>query len=154
MLNVPKRKIGILTNFTNYTKLTEFTNFTYTTYNNTYKTKNNFEQVEYLKNFNKFSKKTFFLKYMQKKGIIPDPNAKPQPISEIKKSEGLNLKELLDEKNIQISFSDILRDYKYFKREYYSVDLNPPPKQSNLPFDKKDISFKKVFHYYFVQVIN
>jgi hypothetical protein len=132
MINESKRKIGRLTY--------------------TYINKTNFQHFDYFKNYNKLSKKTFFLKYMQSKGIIPDPKKKPESMTEIKKTEGLNLKELLDEKNIQINISDILKDYKYFKREYYTVDLNPPQEKPNLPFDRKDISFKKVFHYYFVQV--
>ena len=102
--------------------------------------------------FNKFTKNSFFLKYMHKKGLIPDPSIKNQKQDEIKKPESINLKELLDERNIQISMSDIVRDYKYFKREYYSIDLNPPPEKPNMPFDRKDITFKKVFHYYFIQV--
>jgi hypothetical protein len=118
MINESKRKIGRLTY--------------------TYINKTNFQHFDYFKNYNKLSKKTFFLKYMQSKGIIPDPKKKPESMTEIKKTEGLNLKELLDEKNIQ--------------REYYTVDLNPPQEKPNLPFDRKDISFKKVFHYYFVQV--
>jgi hypothetical protein len=95
-----------------------------------------------------FQNKGFFLKYMQTKGFIPDPNIKK---SELKKQEGVNLKELLDEKNIKITISDIITDYRYFKREYYSIDFNPKVNKPKLPFEVKDLTVKKFFHYYFIQ---
>lgn len=104
-----------------------------------------------LKNFNNFyffQNKGFFLKYMQSKGFIPDPNIKK---SELKKQEGVNLKELLDDKNIQITLSDIITDYRYFKREYYSIDLNQKVLKPKLPFEVKDLTVKKFFHFYFIQ---
>ena len=95
-----------------------------------------------------FQNKGFFLKYMQTKGFIPDPNIKK---SELKKQEGVNLKELLDEKNIKITISDIITDYRYFKREYYLIDLSPKVAKPKLPFEAKELTVKKFFHFYFIQ---
>jgi hypothetical protein len=96
-------------------------------------------------NFNKFSHKNFFLKFLENKGIISNSSSS----KEIIKKEFTDIKQLLDEKNIQITFSDIFKDYFYFRKEYYSVyydDRSDP----NLPFEKKDTNFKNVFHYFFI----
>src|SRR5690348_3427445 len=95
------------------------------------------------------NKRNFLLKYMLKKGWIPNEAYKK---TDVKSTEGVNLKELLDEKNIKIDFKDILTDYRYFRKEYFFKDLNAPQVKPTLPFEKKDVSFKTVFHYYFIKV--
>ena len=97
--------------------------------------------------FNKIQKKGFFLKYMQNRGWIPDPSQKAS-----KKVEGIDIKALLDEKNVKINISDILTDYKYFKREYYSIDFHREHEKKTLPFDSKSISWKNVIEYFFIKV--
>jgi len=71
------------------------------------------------------------------------------------------LKELLDEKKIRVSLSDIFRDYLYFRKEYYYFDEHTYlynhynnrradiDKETFLPFNSKTISLKKVYHYIF-----
>ncbi len=100
------------------------------------------------KKFLKFPNKTFFLKYMIKKGLIPDPKEKIP-----KQAESFDIKSLLDEKNVKISLRDIWTDYKYFKNDYYYVKVEPDKNAPLLPFDSKTISFKAVFEYLFIKVI-
>ena len=110
-----------------------------------------FLNIKFNNNLYTIKSKHFFLKYMQRRGIIPEVNiSKTKNKSEVQ--QGINLKELLDEKNIQINLSDIMTDYRYFKRDYYYIDLNPPKEKPNLPFDNKEISFKKIIHFYFIRV--
>jgi len=68
---------------------------------------------------------------------------------------------LLDEKKIKVKFSDILRDYLYFRKEYYYFDQNTYTynhynnrpneidKDTYLPFNSKTITFKKFFTFIF-----
>jgi hypothetical protein len=99
-------------------------------------------------------RKQFFLKYLEKKGMIKDTTVG-------KKEDKIDLKELLDEKNVKIKLSDIMTDYRYFKKEYYTYDgsayaepgdIQSPPPEPALPFTKKEMNFKKLFHYYFIKV--
>jgi len=73
----------------------------------------------------------------------------------------VDLKELLDEKKLRITFSDIVRDYLYFRKEYYYFDektyqynhYNNRPdvidKETYLPFNSKTITLKKVYNFIF-----
>jgi hypothetical protein len=97
--------------------------------------------------FYKYQERTFFLKFMIQKNWIPDPK-KNIP----KKVESVDIKSLLDEKNVKISLSDILTDYKYFKNEYYYIKYKKAEDKPNFPFDNKNINFKSVFEYFFIKV--
>src|SRR4051794_37515208 len=105
-------------------------------------------------NFNPSNKKlilctiqrNFFLKYLQKKNIIKNDKFNT-PV----KTDSINIKELLDEKNVKITISDIWHDYRNFRREYYTHgfgyyskerDINPDGtsivEEVKLPFEKKE----------------
>lgn len=109
-------------------------------------------------------KKTFFLKYFENKGLLNKVNNNNNNNAKIKKENlkesSLNLKELLDEKNVKLSFSDIRRDYKYFSFEYYNYDYTEfysrygvtedtkeTLNQSNIPFEKKDMNYQNIKSY-------
>jgi hypothetical protein len=86
----------------------------------------------------RFQRKGFFLKYLQRKNLIKQEDTKQQSI---------DLKNLLDENNIKITYYDIFKDWKNFRNEYYyetpKFEEEPEPKKPS--FDKKDMSFKNFF---------
>jgi len=92
---------------------------------------------KYNKNkFYTFSKKSFFLKYLKNKGYIKSEQ-------DNNKLEPINLKDILDEKNIKITFYDIFIDWLYFRKAYYFQKPEYEPiVEKKLPFEKKDLTFK------------
>ena len=107
----------------------------------------------YSDNFVKFSKRDFFLKYLEKKFDLDPTRNKSKDATGIKKIESIDLKELLNEKNIKISLFDIFYDYRNFRREYYSFSYEKvEPEKIKLPFDRKDTNIKNVIYYFFFSV--
>lgn len=112
------------------------------------------------------SKKSFFLKYLHNKGylikeneILKQKNNKNQS-SPSNKIETIDLKDLLDEKKINITIKDIITDYKYFKHRYYKIDnkdylydynQNPKEKEFVFPFTRDNISLEKIYKYFIFQ---
>jgi hypothetical protein len=89
------------------------------------------------KNFFKFSRKNFFLNYLKKKGMIKVKveNIETQP---------LDLKDLLNDNKIRITFSDIFVDWINFRRSYYWYKVKREEvAETKVPFDKKEMNIKK-----------
>lgn len=123
------------------------------------------------KSINKINKliitqsKPFFLKYLHSKGyiikendILKKQNNKNQTTSN--KINSIDLKELLDEKKINITIRDIVTDYQYFKHRYYKIDSkdylyeynqNPKEKEFLFPFTRENISLEKIYKYFIFQ---
>ena len=113
----------------------------------------NFNTNSYTNNFLKFSKRDFFLKYLEKKLDLDLTNNKKKEATGVKKIESIDLKELLNEKNIKISIFDILHDYRNFRREYYSASYEKvEPEKIKLPFERKDTNIKNIIYYFFFSV--
>lgn len=117
----------------------------------------------------KTHKRPFLIKYLLKKRIVDrvDESSASQTDKQVK-INAIDLKELLDEKKITLTFWDIRYDYRCFKDSYlYNSPLDyeweitrgyTKIQESNffgfyrrkvkLPFDEKTISFKKFYRYY------
>lgn len=101
-----------------------------------------FKKFKVLNNkFDKITKRGFFLKYLEKQNFFAKNTST--------KEESINIKELIDEKNVKITFSDIIRDYRYFRVEYYFFNqaLKEEEKEPKLPFKKEEMTFNKVRKY-------
>lgn len=99
--------------------------------------------------FIKLSKKDFFLKYLEKKGLL-DLNQNKNNSTSVKKIDSIDLKELINEKNIKITIYDIITDYRNFRREYYTYtnEIKESDKVK-LPFERKDTNLKNIIYYFF-----
>jgi hypothetical protein len=102
-------------------------------------------------NISKFVKRDFFLKYLEKKGLLDFNSSKN---SAVKKIDSIDIKELLNEKNIKITIFDIFTDYRNFRKEYYTF-TNEKVEQdtTKLPFERKDTDIKNIIFYFFFSVI-
>ena len=110
-------------------------------------------KVTLTNNFLKFPKRDFFLKYLERRLNLDLTSNKNKDTTEVKKIDSIDLKELLNKKNIKISIFDILHDYRNFRREYYSInqETNEPVKVK-LPFERKDTNLKNIIYYFFFSV--
>ena len=91
--------------------------------------------------------RSFFLKYMISKNWLPDPQKKHKM-----ESQTIDLKSLLDEKNVKIEISDIFQDYKYFKKAYYFEKNYKEKERTRVPFNSNTITIKGIIEYFFVNV--
>jgi hypothetical protein len=99
------------------------------------------------KNFLKISRKTFFLKYLKNRGIIKTKD-------EIVENQSIDLKDLLNENKIRITYSDIFRDWLNFRRAYYWRKLeNLPVPETKIPFEKKDMTIKNFIQQIFASTL-
>jgi hypothetical protein len=99
------------------------------------------ENVSFKNCFIKINRKDFFLKYLQRKNLIKEENTKQQSI---------DLKDLLDENKIKLTFADILRDWRYFRNAYYFKEVEEKPDEpKKLPFEKKDMKAVDFFREFF-----
>jgi hypothetical protein len=87
-------------------------------------------------------RRTFLLKYLQQRGLMKQENTKQQAI---------DLKNLLDENNIKLTYYDIYKDWKNFRNAYYFMKLPEEPQKEpkKLPFDKKDMTVKSFIYEFF-----
>jgi hypothetical protein len=122
--------------------------------------------------------KTFFIKFLINKGYVKIVNNQDSVDSEFEVSstskdynymlkENVDLKKLLDEKQVQINFRDIITDYRYYRKQFYSLDSNENINEYNhinvfapkevedkiptLPFNKTNITHTKVAKFYMFQ---
>jgi hypothetical protein len=100
------------------------------------------------RNFVSIAKKSFFLKYLKRKGLVSII-----PTSVTKKNEAVDFKDLLDETKIRLTYYDLLKDYKYFRLEYYYIDIKTQegdPRRSKvfipskINFDAKSMTLPQV----------
>lgn len=97
------------------------------------------------------SKKHIFLKFLENRKffLINNKSKNQEPESKI------DLSELLDEKNVKLTLSDILKDYRYFRKEYYLYrrdEYSLPDieeKVPELPFNEKEMTLTKIIKYNF-----
>lgn len=130
---------------------------------NTYNTRNIKKMYDNLsqKSIYNYNKKYFIIKYLIKNKYIKLNDSYNQSDKSIKekKLNAIDLNELLDDRNIKLTFSDILHDKRCFRKAYMfasnkkleSMDidyLNNKKDIVELPFNEKDISFTKVYKYY------
>lgn len=112
------------------------------------------------KKLNNISRKSFFIKYLIRNNYI---HIESNDIKNLKRNTDINLNELLNEKNIKLSYYDIFTDYKYFRKDYYFfnpnhhqnyVDKFKTENEKNpkiqLPFDEKNITLSKALKYIFI----
>jgi len=123
---------------------------------------NKINSINKINRITSIQSKSFFLKYLHDKGYISKENTlsiKPKDSSN-NKIESINLKELLDEKNIKLTLRDIITDYKYFKHRYYKRDDKDylyeytqikKEKEFIFPFTRDNISLKKMYKYFIFQ---
>lgn len=122
--------------------------------------------------------KSFFIKFLINKGYVKVISEEQNDNSEFEISttskdynymltENIDLKKLLDEKQVQINFRDIITDYRYYRKQFYSLNyeenmneynhlnvLVPKEKEENfpsLPFNKDNITHTKIAKYYMFQ---
>ena len=114
------------------------------------------------------AKKHFFIKYLLNTNFIATKdkanNNSPSSAKQEQNISKIDLHDILDEKNIKISITDILNDYKNFRFRYYKQDPSDYKyelkideerqelmNQVKLPFNEKNISFKNVYKYFIFQ---
>jgi len=108
-------------------------------------------KLKYIKSSNKFNKalhktqqKEFFLKYF---------SGGKEDKTEVS-SDSFDFNELLKDKNIKLNITDVYRDYKHFRHEYYYFSPYIHEKTADqiddkklLPFSSKTMSVKNVLKY-------
>lgn len=106
------------------------------------------------KNLIKVKKNYFFLKFLEQKNFI-----KTKQDKRTHDLDFVDIKKLLDERNVKITLKDIYSDYKYFKREYYYYHPNDyaeniqtfKQKKEDFPLKKDQLTVKNLFYYYFIK---
>lgn len=101
--------------------------------------------------FWKISKRGFLLKFLEQKGLL-DSNSTKKNV-DVRKIETIDLKDLLNEKNMRISIFDIFTDYRNFRREYYTFSSESIKNDNTkLSFERKDTNIKNIIYYFLFQV--
>jgi UDP-glucose 6-dehydrogenase len=112
----------------------------------------NCKRSEFDAGFLKIPKRDFFLKYLEQKGIFDLNSSKKS--ANIRKIESINLKDMLNEKNISVTIFDILTDYRNFRKEYYTFASEKIQHDTTkLPFERKETNLKNIIYYYLFSVI-
>lgn len=93
-----------------------------------------------------FQKRNFFLKFLDKRYNLNKETNKDLKIT------SFDYKQVIDEKNIQLNWKDLYRDWSYFRKEYYfDTRKHEIPKEKlkeRIPFTKEQMSFKSVYNYF------